>query len=775
MLAKHRCNAQILVASLAVLLFSRVALTQTVQASLTGTVADMSGHAIPGAIISITQTGIGLTREAQSGDGGVYRIGELPLGYYDVSVVKPGFSTVTAKQVRLYVGQARNLDFTLEVAGSVARVDVTARVSEIESVSAALGARLEQTQISSLPINGRNWASLLPLIPGATDPGTSDQRSVRFAGHGRDDNNITYDGVDATGISNQPQKTGIRLAIPTSTVAEFKVDSTLYTVDSADGTGGQAVLASPRGTNNFHGQIFEYLRNDIFDARNPFATGKQPFRLNQFGANLSGPIKQNRTFFFAAFEAYRQSLDQSVVGFTPSAAYRSRLLLQNPVLAPLLNAYPAGNVSQPNDPNTDRFVGLSPQRVDESSGMIRLDHRFSDRISAMFRVNVDEEISATPLNNLRDRTSVDNRPINGVFSVSQVISPTLLNETKVGFNQVFSRTNNLTPLPYTLAVTGFTSVSAAQQRQEDDTSVSVLDNFSFTHGRHTMRIGIEGRRIFMNPGSSASGTLTYTSSANFLANRLDSASITAALPMKRLRKTQAFGFIQDEFKVTSTLTLNLGLRYQFFNVFHETQGRAVPLDFASCGGLCPPGSEFSTPRTNDLDPRVALAWSPAISQGYTVVRAGFGIYHGDGQLEDQNLPASNDVPRYSLISSQIPTLAYPISGLLALMPGTLAPLAQNRNRKDEYSAQWSFSIQHEMPSHIVGTASYTGNKGTNLQTITYANLLNPITGQRPYPQFGQVQYRTNESNSISCSHPDGSARTAVRMGFGRELYVVTCD
>jgi hypothetical protein len=161
---------------------------------------------------------------------------------------------------------------------------------------------------------------LLPLIPGATDAGTSDQRTVRFAGHGRDDNNISLDGVDATGISNQPQKTGIRLAIPTSSITEFKVDSTLYTADSADGTGGQIILASHGGTNAFRGELFEFLRNDVFDARNTFAPGKQPFRLNQFGANLGGPIIRDKTFFFAAFEAYRQRLGQALIGFTPARA-----------------------------------------------------------------------------------------------------------------------------------------------------------------------------------------------------------------------------------------------------------------------------------------------------------------------------------------------------------------------------------------------------------------------------------------------------------------------
>jgi hypothetical protein len=743
---KGTTSAIVLGVLIGLLIYSKAS-AQTVQATLAGVVNDADGRGIPGAAITVKQEETGFSQRTESSSAGAYRISGLPIGNYFISVIKPGFGAAHVDSIRLYVGQARHLDVTLHIAGTAARVDVSVSGSEIDPVSASVGARLERRQISDLPVNGRNWASLLPLIPGATDPGTSDQRSVRFAGHGRDDNNITLDGVDATGISNQPQKTGIRLAVPTSTIAEFRVDSSLYAVDSADGTGGQVTLASSGGTNTLHGNVFEYLRNDVFDARNPFATGTQPFRLNQFGANLGGPLVHDKTFFFVAFEAYRQRLDQAVVGFTPSASYRAQVLAQSPALAPLINAYPVGNVHQANNAAIDRFVGLSPQRTDETSGMIRLDHRFTSRISSFVRVNVDEEVSDVPLNNLRDRTVVDNRPINGVISVNQVISPAILNETKVGFNQVFSRTNNQTPLPYTLSVTGFTNINSAQQKQEDDTSASLIDNLSLTHGRHTIKIGVEGRRVFTNVGNSASGTLSYTSNALFLRNQMDSASITSALPLKRLRKTQAFGYIQDEYRVMPTLTLNLGLRYQFFNVFGETQGRAIPFDFASCGGFCAPGAQFSNPRTDDLDPRVAIAWSPAVLRGKTVVRAGFGIYHGDGQLEDQNLPASNDVARYSLTSSQISGLAYPLSPYLAVTPGTLAPRAQNRNRKDEYSSQWSFSVQQELPLHVTGTVSYMGNKGTDLQTITYANVINPVTGTRPYPEFGQVEYRTNDSNS----------------------------
>jgi hypothetical protein len=719
---------------------------QNAQAVLNGTVTDASGHAIPSATVRVLQLDTNWMRITETGSSGVYSFSNLPVGSYQVTVSRTDFNNAEIPSVELLVGQTRTLNVTLQVAGQTAHVDVIASVSEIDQTTAVVGARYTQHQLDNLPVNGRNWSNLLPLTPGATDSGTSDQRTVRFAGHGRDDNNISFDGVDATGISNQPQKTGIRLAIPVSGIAEFKVDSTLY-IESADGTGGQMVLASPSGSHQYHGELFEYLRNNVFDARNTFSSTTQPFRLNQFGGDLGGPIRRPTTFFFVAFEAYRQSLDQAIQGFTPSAAYRQQALLQSPDLGPIINAYPVGTRPQPNNPAIDVFSGLSPQRGEETSGMMRLDHRFTDKVNAFLRVNVDQQISNVPLNNLQDRQEVDNRPVNGVAAVNQVISPTMLNEAKFGFNQVFSRTNNLTGVPYTVQVSGFTNLSSSQRKQEDDTSYSFIDNFSIVMNRHIIKMGAEARRVQMNPGSSATGTLAYANPTTFALNQMNTASVTAALPMKRLRKTQAFGYIMDTYKATNTFTVTMSLRYQFFNVFKEADNRAVPFDLVTCGGFCPPGSQFSTPRTNDFDPRVALAWAPTRFAGKTVFRAGFGIYHGDGQLEDQNLPASNDQARYSLTSSQIPNLSYPIYPFLINTTGTLAPRAQNRNRKDEYSSQWSASIQQALPLGIVGTVAYTGNKGTNLQTITYTNILDPVTGTRPYPQYGQLEYRTNESNS----------------------------
>jgi len=377
--------------------------SQTEQAGITGTIRDSHGAAIADAVVEIRQEETVLTRSTHSNESGTYFLGLLPIGAFSIEIKHPGFASALSRNVRLFVGEVRTLDVTLEVSGITEQISVSARASELDQTSAAIGGRVEQRQLLDLPINGRNWASMMPLIPGAVDTGVSDQRSVRFAGHGRDDNNFTLDGVDAGGISNQPQKSGIRIAIPTSTIMEFKVDSSLFTAESGNGSGGQVTMASVSGTNAFHGTLFDFLRNDVFDARNPFSQSKQPFRLNQFGGTLGGPVVPGKTFVFLAVEGLRQRLDQTLRGFVPSAAYRAQAAT-NPALQPLIDAYPtAGTQRQENDPTTDLFVGLSPQRVDETSGMGRIDHRFNSRTTAFLRFNVDHAINDVPLGNLEHR------------------------------------------------------------------------------------------------------------------------------------------------------------------------------------------------------------------------------------------------------------------------------------------------------------------------------------------------------------------------------------
>src|SRR5215467_12311431 len=220
---------------------------QTEQAGITGTVRDARGGAISDALVEVRNQETMDLRSTRTGYSGTFFIGALPIGNYSIVITHPDFESVELKSVRLSVGQIRTVDATLQVSGRSDEVSVSTNISEVDRVSSAVGGRIDQRQLNNLPLNGRNWASLLPMIPGAVDPGTGDQRSVRFSGHGRDDDNFTLDGIDAGGISNQPQKSAIRLLIPTSAIQEFKVDSALSSADTATTTGGQVVLASKAG------------------------------------------------------------------------------------------------------------------------------------------------------------------------------------------------------------------------------------------------------------------------------------------------------------------------------------------------------------------------------------------------------------------------------------------------------------------------------------------------------------------------------------------------
>ena len=343
-----------------------------------------------------------------------------------------------------------------------------------------------------------------------------------------------------------------------------------------------------------------------------------------------------------------------------------------------------------------------------------------------------------------------------------------VNEVKFGFNRSTADRNNLSTLgsPYSIAVPGFTKLNTNQVNTGVGNTFGWIDNATWVSGRHTVKFGGEVRRVQLDQGNTANGTITYSSLTAFAANQVNAATYAAELPVNGLRKTQFFAYIQDEYKVSPTLTLNLGLRYQYFNRFYEVQNRAIPFDFSTCGpqGFCGAGAEFSRPNVLDFDPRVAAAWAPAAFGGKTVVRGGFGIYHGDGQLDDQNLPIANEVARYSLSSKTIPNLSFPIDPFLPFTPGIVSPRDMYRLRNDMYVTAWGASVQQQVARNLVGTLSYAGSTGTYLLTTSYINLIDPATGQRPYPNFGQVEYRGN-NNSSSFNAFQASIQRNFTRGF----------
>ena len=720
---------------------------QVSRCSLTGTVTDPQGRRVPGAVVTAMQNTTGLARRTVSNSQGIYLLNNLPAGTYTVSFLKRGFEEFRANQVEEEVGKTQTLNSSLRLAvGTPEQTTVNEPFVQLDKNDAAVGTAIERAQTQELPLNGRNSMGLTALTPGAVDNGPNDQRTIRFAGHALDDNNITLDGVDATAIYNQEQREYVRLSIPLESISEFQSQSQNFSADMEGGTaGGQLSVATPSGTNAFHGDAFDFFRNDALDARSPFdGPSPDPFLLNQFGGNLGGPIVKDKTFFYLNYEGLRQRLGQPQIGLVPSPSFLSEAEATSPALQPLLSAYPHGTSPTAN-PSVWNYKVEAEQVDNEDAGMVRIDQHFSDKTTAFVRFNTDQATDAIPTGALNVIGAANTIFRNGIVDLVHVFTPTVVNDAKFGVNQEIYHSATESQSPLTVTVSQFSALAGSSSSDAASKTFSNLDDLSWVKGKHLLKFGYEIRWIQMNQGSSESGTITYDSPALFAANQADSATYISELPLKRLRKTQYWGYIQDEYKATPNLTFNLGVRYNFFNVFHEVDNRAIPFDFASCGpgGYCPRGSTFSFPRYNDVDPRVGIAWA----FGKAVLRAGGGIYHSDGQEDDQNLPISNDYTRYSLTAASSPGLSYPLAPFLEEATGVISPRLLDRNRKDMYVAAWTASFQQQLAAGLVGTATYLGNKGTYLLTTTYVNVLDPATGLRPYPAFGVVAWRGNTSNS----------------------------
>jgi len=750
---------------LGIALLSTISFAQVDRSGLNGTISDSSGLQLPQTHITVMQNTTGLRRDTVSDASGNYSVLELPVGVYTVTFEHEGFRKVEFVNVEETIGKTRTLNATLRAAGGEEQVEVSSASALLDHNTSAITGLIEKAQADELALNGRNWAGLTAFVPGAVDTGGSNQRTIRFAGRGLDDSNFTYDGIDATNIVNQTQRQWVRLSIPLDSIQEFRVNSLMSTAEDGATGGAQLDVSSPSGTNRFRGRLFEYLRNDSFDAPLPLwasnGESQQPLRLNQFGGSLGGPIVRDKTFFFLASEAYRQNWGYPVIGNVPSEALVASVPSNSPVSAIMKgfpHAGPNAIVTPTDDPNIDLLTCACTQVVNENSYMLRLDQHFTAKTAAFMRFNYDRSVNTQPLSaSATDPQQKVSNPINGALGFLHIFNPNLLNEAHAGFNRSTSNQYNYSGsgILYQIVVSGGSPGFVEQNYDYISlyvgNSYSANDTTTWVRGRNTVKAGVEFRYIQMNQEYSEHGKLTFSSIENLAGDVLKKASLTGSLPVNGLRKEWYFVFGQDEFKWRPNLTLNLGLRYSVFGLFDEAHGLANPFDFDTCGrqGFCGLGAHFGTQNYGDVDPRVAFAWTP-YRGGKTVIRGGFGIYHEDGQLDDQNLPAKNEVPSYAANSSSKNPLTYtgsipgncpgPVvvstSGNCGFGAGSLSPNAEQRNRKDSYVEQWSLSLQQEMAANFVGTMSYLGSRGVHLLETNVVNLYQaPAYTTLEYPAF----------------------------------------
>ncbi len=736
-----------------------IAHAQIDRGELNGTITDASDAEIPGVGVTITQEGTNATRSLVTDAHGQFVASSLPVGRFFIVFQKDSFKDLRVADIDIHSGDVRTLNEQMQLGSLSQTVDVEAdrTGAQLNKSDATFGGTIQAVQVRELPLNGRNIATLELLAPGAIDNGTGQQASIRFAGQGIDDGNYRLDGVDASGIYRMALKSGLRLQYSTEAVAEFKVDAGAYTADTGGSAGGQVSLISKTGTNAFHGSVFDYLRNSYFDALSPIKASVHPqFHLNQFGANLGGPLVHDRTFFFVNYEGFRQQLGGvPQIGFVPSPAFRAQVTAQQPALAAIVNAFPQGQVPSASDPNAYSFTGLVPSPDNENSGIVRVDHRFSAKDSGYARYNIDDGTATSALNALAQASTIVSRVQNLVLEETHLFDAHLLNEVEFGFNRNTYIQTQQTGEPFNFSISGFTEINENYSKAQVATAYSANDTVTWTKGQHTIKFGADLRLPQFNEANLIDGTATFLSESAFLANQLNTFQTTAALPDKGLRKEQVAGYVQDEWKATPNLTVNYGLRYNFFSPFHEVHNSANPFDIASCGGYCGIGAQFTFNNYLSFDPRVGFAYAPDTFGGKTVFRAGFGIYHGEDQLGDLDSPVVNTEPSVTLTSGlqsdgATVQFSYPVPPELTPSTGlALTPRSLARNHPDSYTEQWTGSVQQALPGDTVLTLTYLGVKGTHLFRRSYTNLIDPTTGTRPLPQYpSEIDTKYNEGKSI---------------------------
>ena len=811
------------------------------QGRIGGVVTDSQGALVPGASVVVKNEKTGDERTATSSDSGSYIVSGLRPSLYTVTATAQSL-TVRATGVQVLAGQELNLNLTLQATGVEAKVDVVAAPDTgIDTGSAAMGVNVNPREVEALPLNGRQLSQLYLQAPGSVNSGSGTFGDIRFSGRAVQQNVIRYDGIEGSAIIdaspgnlNGEVPSPFRLQSSLENVQEFRVDSNNFPAEFGTGTGGQVSVVTKSGGNKFHGSLFEYLRNDKLDAANFFDNiigQKAPLRLNQFGGSLGGPIVKDKFFFFFSYEGYRLRAGINAIEAVPGSASRlcaapfgTGSINCNAISVSLLPAFRSpGAAIISTGSGTNQFDVAQLQAnstVNENSAALRLDYKLNNKHSAYFRFFRDQGTNDQPEGVTGRRVLIQAVPQNGVLAVQSLLTPTLLNEFKFGYNSAYTRINGEAPtiagfdlssavinisgntanfsLPGQGANAG-TAVPGGLVRANSATngrgqpytpySLSLVDSANWTKGQHNAKFGGELRFIRLYTDRLGGTTYTYSNLTNFLTNTPQSiqflGDVSAPSPFNDGATGQRFAkqeyyitYAEDEWKLRHNLTLNYGLRYEYYTPLREDRNLQVLFDIRN-GVLRPPTEEaFQSSKTN-FGPRISMTWSPNdkgsgfFSGGRTVLRGGFGIFYGPGQTEDQIQPIESDRISSTFSSNPIfaggPALAFPLDPAAAVAFFTNPANVNRRSyqprayapeyRIPEKVYQYTFSLQQELFSGTVLTAAYVGSQGRNLFLRSIANKILP--GQTTVPNtvttlpsgFGVVNLANGSGQITSVVQP----------------------
>jgi len=800
-----------------------------------GTVTDASGAAVSGATVTVLSTETGAARQTMSSVDGGYVISQLPIGLYSVSAEATGFKKFVLGNIRVAVDENRRVNIELQVGAITESVTVQAEAAEVETRSGALREVIDSARIVELPLNGRNPLQLQYLVAGSggiNSAGQEQNDSVSINGSRPNTNNYTLDGAD----NHDPYFNTPSIFPNPDALEEFSLQTSSYAADRGRNAGAIMNAVTRSGTKVLHATLFEFVRNEKLNARNFFSATVPPFKRNQFGGTVGGPIRKDKTFFFGSYQhTAERSSPGSVNPTLLSTAQRqgdwSNAGLRTPLKDPLggtfpNNIIPASRLNKASQNFLNAFVpiptrpdGLYPfasqQKIDDDQAVGKIDHIITEnnRLSGRFLYNRNGNYQVANNTSLPGFLAlIKYRNYSATGTDTYILSPRLINVFTFGYNQIDRDQVSIVPgnkswvdfgagfvrgypadpdVGFDTNVNGYFRPQARYPLHHYRKSFQFSEGMNWTRGAHFLRYGVDIRRDLLklqenfqcDPQVVFRATFTGNAAADLLLG-LPTSFTQIAPTSNNPRTTEIGAYIQDDWKISRRLTLNLGLRWDPFFPNSDPDRRfaqvrlgqqSVRFPNAPVGYVFPgdPGVPPSTIETQyqDWGPRFGFAFDPA-GNGHMSIRGGYGIFYSQVRQQANN-QVSNDQPFAIQLSVTNPTggLDRPYADTGNPFPFD-APKTQQEmgaykfllplnvtqwdwHFRNAIAQQWNLTVQRQLASSWVATAAYVGSKGNHL---FIGSELNPAIYGRPgktvdsrrlyYPTFTNITNQTSNGSSI---------------------------
>ena len=750
---------------------------QVAGGTISGTVKDTSGRVIADVQIVIENLATSVSRDVTTNEEGFYSAPNLLPGTYELTFTAKGFKTETQRGVMLSVGASVSLDQVLRVGSANEKVTVQSEIPAVQLSSSDISAVVNATTVRELPLNGRSWTDLAQLQPGVnaiqtqpsfaagTDRGNRGfGQQLTISGARPQQNNYRLDGVSLNDYANGAPGSVLGGNLGVDAIQEFSVLTTNYSAEYGKTSGGVVNAITRSGTNQIHGSAYEFLRNSALDAKRFPDQTKPPFRRNQFGGALGGPIVKDNTFFFANYEGMRQSLGISTLAFVPSVAARNgqicsspatgstctpHAITVDPAAAQYLTFYhlpdPTSTVLGDGDIGTYTFAGQ--QVVNENFFTGRVDHRFSEKNSLFGTYMFDRTPYSSPdgLNNVEFATLTARQFL--ALEDTHIFTPQFANSIRIGGNHENVENNkSLTAINPDAARTdlgvggtAFAGRAAAQALVgglSDFTggiggsptyfdkwnSIQAYDDAFLTKGTHSMRFGVAVEHMMLHvlADTDPNGIWNFDNVEGFLTNQPTKfqGGIASTLSPRNLRQTLFGVYFQDDWRARSNLTLNLGLRYEMSTVVSETDGKLAALRNIPDATAHLGNPFFNNPTLRNLEPRIGFAWDP-LKNGKTALRGGFGIFDVQPMPYQFPLLVTQAIPFFSYTVVKDPVsfcgCAHPFFNFNGQSPtfpaNRLRTTYIDPSPKRNYVMQWNLNLQQQIAPNLAGMLAYVGSRG----------------------------------------------------------------